>query len=62
MKVPRNEPNQGGKKTVLRKLHNTEERNQGRHRRMHCVNGLEEFISSKYPYYQSNFYIPRNFY
>ena len=26
-KVPRNEPNQGGKRPVLRKLHNTEERN-----------------------------------
>ena len=26
-KVPRNKPKQGGKKPVLRKLHNTEERN-----------------------------------
>ena len=26
-KVPRNKPNQGGKRPVLRKLHNTEERN-----------------------------------
>ena len=26
-KVPRNQPNQGGKRPVLRKLHNTEERN-----------------------------------
>ena len=26
-KVPRNKPNQGGKRLVLRKLHNTEERN-----------------------------------
>ena len=26
-KVPRNKPNQGGKTPVLRKLHNTEERN-----------------------------------
>ena len=26
-KVPRNEPNQGGEKPILRKLHNTEERN-----------------------------------
>ena len=26
-KVPRNNPNQGGKRLVLRKLHNTEERN-----------------------------------
>ena len=26
-KVPRNQPNQGGKRPVLRKLHNTEEKN-----------------------------------
>ena len=26
-KVPKNKPNQGGKRPVLRKLHNTEERN-----------------------------------
>ena len=26
-KVPRNKPNQGGKRSVLRKLHNTEESN-----------------------------------
>ena len=26
-KVPRNKPNQGGKRPVLRNLHNTEERN-----------------------------------
>ena len=26
-KVPRNKPNQGGKRPVLRELHNTEERN-----------------------------------
>ena len=26
IKVPRNQPNQGGKTPVLRKLHNTEER------------------------------------
>ena len=26
-KVPRNKPNRGGKRPVLRKLHNTEERN-----------------------------------
>ena len=26
-KAPRNKPNQGGKRPVLRKLHNTEERN-----------------------------------
>ena len=32
--VPTNKPNQGGKRPVLRKLHNTEERNQGRHKQM----------------------------
>ena len=26
-KIPRNKPNQGGKRPVLRKLHNREERN-----------------------------------
>ena len=29
-----NQPNQGGKRPVLRKLHNTEERNQRRHKQM----------------------------
>ena len=33
-KVPRNKPNQGGKRPVLRKLHNTEERNEERHKQM----------------------------
>ena len=27
-------PNQGGKRPVLRKLHNTEERNEGKHKQM----------------------------
>ena len=31
-KVPRSKPNQVGKRSVLRKLHNTEERNYGRHK------------------------------
>ena len=31
-KVPRNKPNQGGKRPVLRKLHNTEEINYGKHK------------------------------
>ena len=31
-KVPRNKFNQGGKRTVLGKLQNTEERNQGRYK------------------------------
>ena len=29
-----NKPNQGGKRPVCRKLHNTEERNQGGHKQM----------------------------
>ena len=33
-KGPRNIPNQGGKRPVLRKLHTTEERNSGRHKQM----------------------------
>ena len=33
-KIPRNKPNQGGKRPVLRILYNTEERNQGRHKQM----------------------------
>ena len=33
-KVPRSKPNQGGKRRVLRKLHNIEERNEGRHKQM----------------------------
>ena len=33
-RIPRNKPNQGGKRLVLRKLHNTVERNQERHKQM----------------------------
>ena len=33
-KVPRNKPNQGGKRPILRKLHNNEERNWGRHKQI----------------------------
>ena len=33
-KVPRNKPNQGGKTPVLRKLHNTGERNEGTHKQI----------------------------
>ena len=33
-KVPRNKSNQWGKRPVLKKLHNTEERNKGRHKQM----------------------------
>ena len=35
-KVPRNKPNQGSKRPILRKLYNTEETNQGRHKQMEC--------------------------
>ena len=33
-KIPQNNPNQGGKRPVPRKLNNTKERNQGRHKQM----------------------------
>ena len=33
-KVPRNKPYQGDERPVLRKLQNTEERNQGKHKQM----------------------------
>ena len=33
-KVLRNKPNQGSKRPVLRKPHNNEERNQGRHKQV----------------------------
>ena len=39
-KVPRNQPNQGNKRPVLRKLHNTEERNQGKHKQMEACTML----------------------
>ena len=42
-KVPRNKPNQGGKRPVLRKLHNTEERNQGRHKQMEACTMLMDW-------------------
>ena len=42
-KVPRNQPNQGGKRTVLRKLHNTEERNLGRHKQMEACTMLMDW-------------------
>ena len=52
-KVLRNTPNQGGKRPVLRKPHNTEERNYGRqiNGSVYHVHGLEEITSSKCPYY-----------
>ena len=42
-KVPRNKPNQGSKRPVLRKLHNTEERNQGRHKQMEACTMLMDW-------------------
>ena len=42
-KVPRNKPNQGGKRPVLGKLHNTEERNEGRHKQMEACTMLMDW-------------------
>ena len=42
-KVPRNKPNQGAKRPVLRKLHNTEERNSGRHKQMEACTMLMDW-------------------
>ena len=39
-KVPRNKPNQGGKRPVLRKLYNTEERSQAIHKQMETYTGF----------------------
>ena len=36
-KIPRNKPNQGGKRAVLRKLDNSEERNEGRYKQIFIV-------------------------
>ena len=41
--VPRNKPNQGGKRPALRKLHSTEERNQGRHKQMEACTMLMDW-------------------
>ena len=53
-KIPRNKPNQGCKRPVLRKLHNTEEKElrktQTNGNKYH-VYRLEELTSSKFPYY-----------
>ena len=38
-----NKPNQGGKRPVLRKLHNTEERNSGRHKQMEACTMLMDW-------------------
>ena len=45
-KVPRNKPNKGGKRPVLRKLHNTEERNSGRHKQMEACTMLMDWKNS----------------
>ena len=42
-KLPRNKPNQGGKKPALRKLHNIEERNQGRHQQLEACTMLMDW-------------------
>ena len=42
-KVPRNKLIQGGKRPVHRKLHNTEERNQGRHKQMEACTMLMDW-------------------
>ena len=42
-KVPRNKPSQGGKRPVLRKLHNIEERNEGRHKQMEACTMLMDW-------------------
>ena len=42
-KVTRNKPNQGGKRPVLRKLLNTEERNEGRPKQMEACTMLMDW-------------------
>ena len=42
-KMPRNKPNLGGKRPVLGKLHNTEERNEGRHKQMEACTMLMDW-------------------
>ena len=57
-KVPRNKPNQGGKRTVLRKLYTTEEkklRKTQTNGSMYNAHGLEELTYSKWPYYPKHF-------
>ena len=52
-KVPRNIPNQGGKRPILRKPHNTERkklRKTQTNGSIYHVHGLEVLISSKCPY------------
>ena len=42
-KVPRNKPNQGGKRSVFRKLHNSEERNCGGHKQIETCTMLMDW-------------------
>ena len=42
-KVPKNKPKQGSKRPVLKKLYNTEERNQGRHKLMEACTMLMDW-------------------
>ena len=43
LKVPRDKPNQGGERPVFRKLHSTEERNEGRHKQMEACTMLMDW-------------------
>ena len=57
-KIPRDKPNQGGKRPILRKPHNTEEkrlRKTQRNGSMYHVHGLEELTSLKCSYYPKQF-------
>ena len=55
-KVPGNQPNQGGKRPVLRKLHNIEEIEEDTNKwKMYHAHGLDELTSSKWPYYPKQF-------
>ena len=57
-KVPRNKPNQGGKRPVLKKLYNTEKKKLRKiqtNGSMYHVHGLEELTSSKWPYHPKQF-------
>ena len=57
IQIPRNKPNQAGKRPVLRKLHNTRKklRKTQTNGSMYHIHGLEELTSSKCPYYPKQF-------
>ena len=42
-KILRNKLNQGGERPVLKKLHNTEEKNEGRHKQMEACTMLMDW-------------------